>query len=571
MKDTNPGRTAGVVWVFCVILGFWSGPAPAADTLDFRVATARVLMKDSVELNTEIYLPPGDGRYPTVLLRTPYGAANKDWVGTYLAPRGYAVVVQNVRGTNGSGGEFFPFAYEKSDGVQTLQWITEQPWFNGKVGLWGISYHGYTAFQIAETGHPALAAMFVISGWDDLAPFLSHGGAFHLMAHLRWFYSYAARQPDPPEEAWDGIFRTVPIIDFFRGAEGIMDELAARPFDYAAFKVPTLHMSGWFDYIYPNTIGAYENILRHSPKAGPQKLQIGMWPHNDILRGTTTAGDEDFGPAAAMGMEKVLELTRRWFDLHLRGIDDGIAAEPPVQVFVMGENAWHDYDAWPPPGIEFISWYAASQGAASGREGNGRLSAQRANGKSTDSFTYDPLDCVPTVGGANFHFFPENLGVKNQATVEGRADVLVYTSDPLADDLLVVGPLKAIVYASTDGKDTDFTAKLTVVRPDGYVRNVEDGILRARFAFGLDSTHRLVPDKVYRFEIDMGATALRIEKGSRLRLDISSSNFPKYDRNPNTGEDPMRAVEFRPARQTIYHSERYPTQVVLPVIAQDRN
>ncbi len=300
-----------------------------------------------------------------------------------------------------------------------------------------------------------------------------------------------------------------------------------------------------------------------------QHLVVGPWAHNDVMNGVTKVGDEDFGPSAEMDREWVLAQARRWFDhtLALRPIDDGFWSAKPVRIFVMGDNEWMEFETWPPEDVEYQTWYIDCTDRANSVEGSGTLSLEKPSGAKYDFFVFDPNDPVPTVGGANSHFFPENLGPKDQSSVEQRKDVLVYTSEPTDKNFLIIGPIRTILYAGTEAWDTDFTAKLVVVRPDGYVRNIEDGIIRGRYAHPTaDTLPVFVPGKVFRFDIDCGATALRINKGDRLRLEISSSNFPKYDRNPNTGVDPFEAVEFAKARQTIFHYPDFPTCVVIPVL-----
>lgn len=556
--------------ILLLTLTFCTGVV-AAQTEEYRTETVTVAMTDGTQLLTDIYLPSGDGPFPTVLARTPYGSKSTSFLGKFFAPRGYAVVIQNVRGTNGSQGQFFPFAYEREDGLETLDWITKQNWSNGRIGLWGASYQGYGAFQMAATGHPSLAAIFVNSSWADLEPFMAHGGAFHLMAHLRWFVAYAFQQsgqPVPPEEAWDGIFRTVPINQFFRGTDAAMDEMVAEGYDYAKVNIPVFQITGWYDYIYPNTLLEYQRLVELSQKGKAQKLIVGPWAHNDVLNGITKVGDYEFGPEVKMGLDRTLELCLNWFDYYLKGNENDLLHEPPVKVFVMGENQWREFNTWPPDDVDYQNWYIDASDPANSLQGAGVISRYAPAGSETDRFTYDPENPVPTNGGANSHFFPKNLGARDQQEIEKRNDVLVYTSEPLKKDILVIGPIKAVLYASTEGKDTDFTAKLVEVFPDGTARNIEEGIIRASYRGPDQAPQLLEPGRVYALEIDMGATARRIASGHRLRLEISSSNFPKYDRNPNTGEDPFSATEFLPVEQTVYHTPEFSTHLILPVLPE---
>jgi len=318
-----------------------------------------------------------------------------------------------------------------------------------------------------------------------------------------------------------------------------------------------MHVTGWYDYIYPNVLQTYNGMAK-APDAPEQRLVVGPWSHNGVLNSWTKVGEVEFGEAAAAGMEWAIDNTAQWFDHVLRGESNELSESKPVRYFVMNDNRWIEDDVWPPASTEYQKWYPHDDGS---------LARQEPTKPGQSQFVYDPHDPVPTVGGANSHFFPKNLGPKNQAGIGDRADVLVYTSGPLAADMTVAGPITAVVYAATTGKDTDFTAKLSLVRPDGYIRNVEDGIVRGRFLFdGTDSTGYVIPGNVYKYEIDCGATALAVKAGERLQVEISSSNFPKYDRNPNTGADPFYAAEFVPATQTVYCSPEYPSHVVVPVL-----
>jgi predicted acyl esterase len=565
------GKRSRPVWLaLCQLFLAWMVCGSAlADDLDlFEVKTVDVLTEDGARLVTDLYLPGDGDRFPVVLLRTPYGSQGNVWLGENLAVAGYAVVIQNVRGMNGSEGDFVPFVHEKKDGLETLEWVLEQPWSNGRVGLWGSSYSGYCAFEIASTGHPGVVSLFNVSGWSDLKPLMQHGGAFHLMAHLPWFYIYAEGQPNPPPAAWDSIFQTVPESDLFPGAEA-EPEFANSAYDHSGFAMPIMQISGWYDYIYPNVLETYNSIAKTAVEPPSQRLIIGPWAHNDVMNGVTRVGDEDFGPSAKTDRQWVLTQTLNWFDhtLAFKPIDDDFWSAKPVRVFVMGDNHWLEFETWPPEDIEYQTWYIDCADRANSLKGSGTLSQKLPSGAKYDFFVFDPNNPVPTTGGANSNFFPENLGPKDQSSVEARQDVLVYTSQPIEKDFVMLGPIHTILYAATEAKDTDFTAKLVVVRPDGYARNMEDGIIRGRYANPTpDSLPVFVPKQVFRFEIDLGATALRINKGDRLRLEISSSNFPKYDRNPNTGENPFTAVEFKKARQTIFHYPDFPTCVVIPVL-----
>lgn len=527
-----------------------------------------LVLSDGIKLYADIYLPAPEGKYPVILIRTPYNKEDLKAIGESFASAKYAVLIQDVRGQGKSEGQFFPFTAERGDGLATLDWIELQPWSNGKVGIWGISYLSYNGFVLLPSQHRSLKAFVCSSGFADIDSFLFRGGAFRLQAQLTWFISQVGDFKMPPPEArnkvFEQIFRTVPLSQFFAGNEDAAENFQDISEEFSKVKTPVLFITGWHDYINRDTLNAYMQIKKHQKKTF-HKLIIGPWYHNQEINGGTSAGDEDFGAAAEMGLEKFMQLSVRWFDYLLKDEDNGISQEAPVKVFVMGRNEWQEESSWPPDSIRYQNWFISSTKGANSLKGDGLLSPSVPEADSFDSFTYDPNNPVPTVGGVNFHFFPDNLGVKDQTEVENRKDVLVYTSAPLKKPMEIVGPLKAVIYAGTEGVDTDFTAKLVEVRSSGYARIIEDGILRARFRNSLEDPSLLEPGKIYKFEIDMGYTAISLSKGSRLRLDISSSNFPKYDRNANTEVEPFDAIEFNAVTQKVYFSKDYPTHIILPV------
>lgn len=527
-----------------------------------------LVLSDGVKLYADIYLPAPEGQYPVILIRTPYDKGDLKAIGESFALAEYAVLIQDVRGQGKSEGKFFPFTAEKGDGLATLDWIELQPWSNGNVGLWGISYLSYNGFVLLPSQHRSLKAFVCSSGFADVDSFLFRGGAFRLQAQLTWFISQVGDFKMPPPEArskvFEQIFKTVPLSQFFSGNEDAAANFQDISEEFSRVKTPVLFVTGWHDYVNRDTLNAYMQVKKYQKKAF-HKLIIGPWYHNQEINGGTTVGDEDFGAAAEMGLEKFIQLSVRWFDYLLKGKDDGISQEAPVKVFVMGRNEWREESSWPPDSVRYQNWFISSTKGANSLKGDGRLSPSVPGARSFDSFIYDANNPVPTVGGVNFHFFPDNLGVKDQTGVENRKDVLVYTSAPLEKPIEIAGPLKAVIYASTEGVDTDFTAKLVEVRPSGYARIIEDGILRARFRDSLEDPSLLEPGKIYKFEIDMGHTAISLSKGSRLRLDISSSNFPKYDRNANTEVEPFDAVEFKTVTQKVYFSKDHPTHIILPV------
>jgi putative CocE/NonD family hydrolase len=266
-----------------------------------------------------------------------------------------------------------------------------------------------------------------------------------------------------------------------------------------------------------------------------------------------------------MGLERLMKLALDWFDTTLGG-SAAVAEWPNARVFVMGANRWRDFDRWPPALARYRKLFIGSDRGANSAAGDGTLSPDPPPRPGHDTYVFDPMNPVPTYGGANFHFFMHLVGVKDQRDIEARDDVLVYTSAPLEEDMEIAGPIKALLHVSTEGRDTDFTAKLVEVRPDGYARIIEEGIIRASYRNGTGARELLEPGQVYRLSVEIGSTAILIPKGHRVRLEVSSSNFPKYDRNPNTGEDPLRARVLEAVTQRVHFGGDAPSHVVLPVV-----
>lgn len=534
---------------------FLTGSAPSA-TVTQDVFEVRTPMADGVELVGDLFLPDEEGdRFPVVLIRGPYGRGGIRVLGDALAAGGYAVVIQDVRGTGDSGGEFRPMLDELADGRATLEWLEEQDFCNGEIGLWGASYLGYCALMLAA--EPSVDAVVNVSGWAECGELIAPGDAVNLMAGLSWCLAPQLRGRKPVD--WTAAFRLLPVMDIpeqiglsgepwrqvaetFVPEEPAETTLAGR---YGKVRAPILHMTGWYDYTGRHTFEAYER-LEASKAGGEQALFVGPWIHDGQWSERTVVGDEDFGPRAAMGVEATMERAVAWFDRHLKGRDP--VETGAARVFVMGENAWREFDAWPPSTARHQRWYLSDDLA---------LSTRAPSVAGTDSFLFDPDDPVPTYGGANAHDFPELAGVRDQSKLERRADVLVYRSPVLTEDLLIVGPLDAVIHAATTGRSADFTAKLVELRADGYARIIDDGIRREL---------AVEPGAVTTYEIDLGQTAILVPRGSRLALEVSSSNFPKYSRNAGTGEDSERAKELETVEQVVHFGPGAASHVTLPVV-----
>jgi putative CocE/NonD family hydrolase len=331
--------------------------------------------------------------------------------------------------------------------------------------------------------------------------------------------------------------------------------------------VPALNMGGWFDLYAKESFDNFNGLRLHgrTPEARQSKLIVGPWPHR--LSTCTRTGDIDFGDGSLVDLES-LEL--RWFDYWLKGIENGIVEEPPLRLFIMGANQWRDEHEWPLARTDWQRWYLHSGGGANTLRGDGRLTKEPSQDEPPDQYVYDPRYPVQTIGG-NTCCSPEIVawGPYDQRPVEMRSDVLCYTSEPLTNDLEVTGPIRAVIYAASDAPDTDWTAKLVDVSPTGYAMNLCDGIIRARYCESFTEPTLIEPGVTYKYEIEIGVTGNVFLKGHSIRLEISSSNFPRFDRNPNTGHAFGQDTEMRPASQSVYHSRESPSHIVLPVIPRN--
>lgn len=555
------------VWILCAT-------APAAKPADTPVEeTVFTTMMDGARLEATVVLPAAGGPFPAILIRTPYGKHQHMKEARFWADSGYAVMVQDTRGKFGSNGEYIPFLNEFADGWATLDWITAQEWSDGRIGMYGSSYLAFCQLVLASRGHPALKSIVPISGWIQDDGQIEHGGAHHIMLSLPWIlHEESQTKRSIVDYDLEEMFAYLPLIDVFQSI-GLDSKIWNEEFDFshldaysaADIGIPALHITGWNDFVHRASLRVYEQAAA-GPAGSMQKLVVGPWFHDQWYTTFTECGDEDFGPESAMGIDRLMKLALDWFDATLRHDSGDLSGWPDVKLFVMGENAWREFDSWPPSAVRHRVFYLGSGTGANSAGGDGRLTAAAPSLEGFDTFLFDPMNPVPTNGGANFHFMLHLVGVKDQRDIEDREDVLVYTSDPLAEELEIVGPVKAVVHVSSEGRDTDFTAKLVQVRPDGYARIIEEGIQRVSFRNGPGKRELIEPGTVYKITIDMGSTAITIPPGHRLRLEVSSSNFPKYDRNPNTGEDPLRARELKPVTQKVFFGGEYTSQVVLPVV-----
>lgn len=574
-------------------------------------------MRDGVTLRANIYRPAGEGQWPVLLTRLPYG---KDLpIGAsvldpaQVARRGYVVVVQDTRGRWTSEGEWIPFVHEANDGVDTIAWAEQLPYSNGQVGMYGVSYFGFTQWSAAIHQPPALKAMVPFQTWND--PFNGvtfRGGALELGTAGNWQLMMALdvlsrRHRGNPQALGQAIYQLVSDVDTLATvgyASLPLNEFAplkrqeVAPYFFEAFShplerdqalahsqhilghhhkvnVPTLNIGGWYDIFLQDTITNFKLMREEgsTSEARQSKLLIGPWTHGGL---TNPIGELNFGFASTGALIDLkidfVSLQMRWFDHWLKGIDTGMLNEAPIKLFVMGANIWRDEYEWPLARAIETRYYLHSGGHANSLQGNGTLTIDAPTPEEvhSDQYIYDPANPVPTRGGALLMTPEYRSGPHDQRPLEVREDMLVYTSDVLLSDVEVTGPVRVHLWAVSSVPDTDFVARLVDVHPDGYAQNLTDGIIRARyrnFAKG-EEPSLLEPGRAYEYEIDLWSTSNLFKAGHRIRLDITSSSFPRWDRNPNTGHAFGADADLAVAHQTILHDVEHPSCIVLPIVPQ---
>lgn len=515
-----------------------------------RKETVMVPMRDGVRLATDVYLPQGSGPFPVILVRTTYNKQGLEGLGRDGTRRGYAVVVQDTRGRFASEGENLPFEADgwwggKQDGLDTVLWLSRQPWC-GKIGTLGGSALGITQLMLAGTGTDLVRAQVIHVGaprpYGDM---VFSGGCFRKAMIEDWL-RIASFSPDALKR-WT-------TTDVY----GPVWRERDLSFRYGKVRAAAVHVGGWYDIFAQGTIDAflgYQN--RGGPGArGRQKLIMGPWTHGIFQ---DRAGDLTFrnGKTPPLKARDQWE----WFEHHLKGMDNGVDREPAVAYYTMGDttdpgapgNEWRTSSTWPPPGIKNTPFYLAAD----------RSLRPSPPSESTHlTYRYDPRDPVPTTGGPQLTL---PSGAKDQRDVEKRRDVLVFSTAPLTEPIEVTGRVRLNLYVSSDCPDTDFVGKLCDVYPDGRSYNVCEGIMRARFRRSFSRPEMMQPGKVYRVSVDLWSTSIVFNRGHRIRVHVTSSNAPGWEPNPNTGEPFRASNRVRVANNSIYVGRKTPSHILLPV------
>lgn len=556
--------------------------AQSAFQVQFGVKTP---MRDGVTLSSDIWLPKESGRYPAILVRTPYIKASGD-VANLVTPRakfyvehGYAFVIQDTRGRGDSDGEFNFFFTEGHDGYDTIEWMASQSWSNGKVGMLGVSYPGVVQWLAAREHPPHLVCIAPTAAagrWLDELPY--QGGAFELEWGINWLNAVSGRSNQGPNTSgldMANILKHRPLLTadeaFGRHMElyrqflehGTLDEYWKRiqftPDDFQKLAIPALTTTGWFDAGQPGALFYWRNMREWSPARDNQYLLIGPWTHVQTFAG----GDKKLG-AFEFSEDSVYDLRAldlAFFDHFLKGTASKFDF-PHARIYVTGSNRWRDLQEYPPSAAKVRALYLHSAGKANTLAGNGRLSWTAPNNEPPDRYTYTPDNPVPSAQD-------EDRGI-DQRDSERRDDVLVYTSDQLQSPVEVIGHIVVHLFAASDARDTDFTARLLDVYPDGRAlqlgQSLEGGIIRARYRHGLEHTELLTPGKIEHYQIELHDIAHTFLPGHRIQVDISSSYAPMFAPNSNTGNPVATDSESRPAKQLVFHNHAAASYIALPVM-----
>lgn len=561
-------------------------------------------MDDGVKLANRIYRPDDNNSYPVLLGRTPYnsGAFASKYEGDYrevgmeMAKKGYVIVIQDFRGLHASEGEWRLFKDDASDGYQTVVWLNEQPWSNGKVGVFGTSALGMAANLLATTNPPGLKAAFI-----QMAPsqfyeeVISEGGIYRHELVTRWMYYINATNSIKmlqqgiideethskilenhqrfPDLYWHTPLNTFPYLSDNKLFTSFFEHYIQDDYfnyydiksDFSSINIPIYHIGGWYDSFLEGTMKNYLGLQQNGGKGakGNQKLLMGPWTHQDFGPNNID-GDSEFFDGDNVYLISEME---RWFDYWLKDIDTGVIDEDPIKYYTLGTNEWKTTKVWPVADVEEEKWYFNSEKSNSATSINDSLlSNEQPLLEARDQFLYDPEKPIITIGGRNL--FGEGIGLGPLDQRPAEENSLTYTSEPLTSPLEIGGTVKATLFVSSDAIDTDFTVNLTDVSPDGTSYLLREGALRMRFREGLDKEVFMEKGKVYEITINLNDISHVFNEGHRIRIAVASSNFPRFDRNSNTG-NPLgvdSVEDFIVAKNTVHIGPYHPSHLTLPVV-----
>jgi putative CocE/NonD family hydrolase len=559
----------------------------------------KVTMRDGIVLRADIYRPHADGKFPVLLVRTPYDRRNEASIGVRGAQRSFVVISEDTRGRYASEGKFYTFINEPNDGYDTIEWAAALPYSNGKVGMFGGSYVGATQMLAAITNPPHLAGICpIVTSSNYHESWTYQGGAFEQWFNQSWTSGLAedtltreaTHHANAAQGMWELPLSSYPLFNMnARNATSsetlapyYLDWLAHPNYDdywkkiaieehFADIHVPALHVAAWYDIFLGGSLRNYLGIKAHGGNDAARNGQQLMVIVGGHAGNGPKIGDVDFGAASNIDEDDVI---LEWYDFLFRGAQNRFADGKPVKIFVMGENKWREESEWPIARAKETKYFLHAAAAANSAQGKGTLTTTAPAKETADQFTYDPAKPVPTVGGplcCDADHWP--AGPRDQRAVESRDDVLVYSATPFAQDTEVTGLVSVELFAKSSAPDTDFTAKLVDVWPDGFAQNITEGILRASHRESQEHPTLITPGQVYKLSIDLWATSNVFKKGHTLRLEISSSNFPRFDRNLNTGNQrpyigrhANSGDAFTTATNTILHDADHPSALTVSIV-----
>jgi putative CocE/NonD family hydrolase len=567
-----------------------------------------VPMRDGTILRADVYRPTTSRPVPVILMRTQYGKETAqvrpsryqppDWFAAHC----YLVVVQDIRGQGSSAGTFSEFTHDRDDGYDSVEWAAALPGSSGKVGMYGSSYVGATQWLAAETAPPHLTTIVPANTASDYYEGWTYeNGAFRLNFIVPWamesivlsgaknrgdtavsqqlasdylniasWLRYTPYRSFPPFHPGDPVVAPYFYDWIAHRTDGPYWQRWAPQQHYREITIPVLHIEGWYDAFLAGGLHNFTGMVSSGGSGFArtnQRIVIGPWDHLGWGRVESVAAPmlKQIGP---VGNSPINELMLAWWDHFLKGVDNGVSSGPTVNYFEMGSNVWKTATAWPLPGTQWTKYYLSSDGHASSVMGNGQLvTTPPTTEQRPDTYDYDPGNPVPSVGGHSCcGALGSSQGPYDQQFVEQRPDVLVYTTPPLATDTEVTGPISVTLYASSSAPDTDWTAKLVDVHPDGTAVNLNNGIQRASFRESSTAPSLIEPGTVYQYTIDVWPTSNLFRAGHRIRLEVSSSDFPQFDPNPNTGSWLGESTTTQVAHQTVLHDAQHPSALTLPII-----
>jgi len=550
-----------------------------------------VKMRDGVVLRADIYRPARAAKFPILLQRTPYNKADSEAVdfGVKAAARGYVVIIQDTRGRYMSDGEWYPFIHEANDGYDTVEWAAALPYSDGRVGMFGGSYVGATQMLTAIAHPPHLAGICpVVTASNYHEGWTYQGGAFEQWFNESWTSGLAQdtlnRIVRDHTNALDHVW-TLPLSAYVLFPPPTTSTAVLAPYfldwvkhpnydefwksisieeHYSDISVPALTVGAWYDIFLGGSLRNYLGLKQHAASKDArdgQRLLVTIGGHAGSDR---KIGEVDFGEQAAFHEDEVI---LSWYDYLFKHVKNEFSSPKKVRLFVMGTNQWRQEDDWPLSRIQATRYYLHSAGRANSLSGDGELSTVLPAQESPDRYTYNPANPAPTTGGPlccdAMHLAP---GPRDQRSVEARNDVLVYSTPVLDADVEVTGPISLELFASSSAVDTDFTAKLVDVYADGFAQNMTEGIIRGRYRNSAERPELLNPGQEYKLNVDLWATSNVFKKGHRIRVEVSSSNFPRFDRNLNTGEEAAASKNSVSASNVIFHDAKHPSALVLAVV-----